>query len=269
MISPQYVASCSGGKDSVATLILAAEHGEPIVEAIFCEVMFDPHTSGEVPEHRDFIYDVLKPFCEKEIGIKFTILRAGKTYEDVFHHIIVRGPHKGMKRGFVWPGMCVVNRDCKIPPIDQYKKSLSPNTVTYVGIAADEPARLSRLDGTKKVSLLSKYGLSEKDAMALCAEYGLLSPIYNHTRRNGCWFCPNAGDSELTHMLIHHPDLFERLLEWEREDNVFHHRLTRTETPFEIKKRLLAADQADIYFRERKNVPCNSEKMQNSIASKR
>ena len=73
MTRPKYVASCSGGKDSVATLLLAAQHNEPLDEAVFSEVMFDKNTSGEVPEHRDFIYDRLKPFCEKELGIKFTI----------------------------------------------------------------------------------------------------------------------------------------------------------------------------------------------------
>ncbi len=87
MSRPKYVASCSGGKDSVATLLLAAQHNEPLDEAVFSEVMFDKDTSGEVPEHRDFIYDRLKPFCEKELGIKFTILHADKTYDDVFHHI--------------------------------------------------------------------------------------------------------------------------------------------------------------------------------------
>ena len=56
MIRPKYVASCSGGKDSVATLLLAAQHNEPLDEAVFSEVMFDKDTSGEVPEHRDFIY---------------------------------------------------------------------------------------------------------------------------------------------------------------------------------------------------------------------
>ena len=96
----KYVASCSGGKDSVATLLLAAQHKEPLDEAIFSEVMFDQNTSGEVPEHRDFIYDRLKPFCEKELGIKFTILHADKTYDDVFHHVITRGPHEGEVRGF-------------------------------------------------------------------------------------------------------------------------------------------------------------------------
>ena len=91
MSRPKYIASCSGGKDSVATLLLAAQHNEPLDEAVFSEVMFNQNTSGEVPEHRDFIYDRLKPFCEKELGIKFTILHADKTYDDVFHHIITRG----------------------------------------------------------------------------------------------------------------------------------------------------------------------------------
>ena len=192
MSRPKYVASCSGGKDSVATLLLAAQHKEPLDEAIFSEVMFDQNTSGEVPEHRDFIYDRLKPFCEKELGIKFTILHADKTYDDVFHHVITRGPHKGEVRGFAWAGMCAVNRDCKIPPVRKYNAALSPDTVSYVGIAEDEPKRLARLDGVTKVSLLAKYGMTEADAYKLCQDHGLLSPIYAHCRRNGCWFCPNA-----------------------------------------------------------------------------
>ena len=159
MNRPKYVASCSGGKDSVATLLLAAQHNEPLDEAVFSEVMFDKDTSGEVPEHRDFIYDRLKPFCEKELGIKFTILHADKNYDDVFHHVITRGPHNGEVRGFAWAGMCAVNRDCKIPPVRKYNAALSPNTVSYVGIASDEPKRLARLDdsGGKYVSFKMEF----------------------------------------------------------------------------------------------------------------
>ncbi len=51
------IASCSFGKDSLATILLAKEHGEPLDEAVYCEVIFDKTISGEVPEHRDFIYD--------------------------------------------------------------------------------------------------------------------------------------------------------------------------------------------------------------------
>ena len=243
MTRPKYVASCSGGKDSVSTLLLAAQHNEPLDEAVFSEVMFDQGTSGEVPEHRDFIYDRLKPFCEKELGIKFTILHADKTYDEVFHHVITRGSHKGEVRGFAWAGMCAVNRDCKIPPVRKYNAALSPNTVSYVGIASDEPKRLARLDGIHKVSLLDKYGVTEAEARTLCEKSGLLSPIYAHCRRNGCWFCPNASDAELRYMIIHYPEMFDRLIEWEHEENVFHRRLTRKETPSEIKARLMSKPQ--------------------------
>ncbi len=199
-----------------------------------------------MPEHRDFIYDRLKPFCENELGVSFQILHGTKTYEDVFHHIIVRGPHEGQKRGFVFPGICNVNRDCKLVPMRKFNRTLAPNTISYIGIAADEETRLARLDGERKISLLDKYGVSEMDARKLCAEHNLLSPIYNLCRRNGCWFCPNASDAELLHIIKNHPHYFDRLIEWEREENVFHRRLSRRETPSEIKARLIAKSQAGL-----------------------
>ena len=60
----KYVASCSFGKDSLASVILAHEHGEPLDEIIYCEVMFSKEISGEVPEHRDFIYNTAIPKLE-------------------------------------------------------------------------------------------------------------------------------------------------------------------------------------------------------------
>ena len=44
-------------------------------------------------------------------------------------------------------------------------------------------------------------------------------------------------------MIIHHPEMFDRLIEWEHEENVFHRRLTRKETPSEIKARLMGKPQ--------------------------
>ena len=32
----KYIASCSFGKDSLATVILAKEHGEPLDEIVYC-----------------------------------------------------------------------------------------------------------------------------------------------------------------------------------------------------------------------------------------
>lgn len=63
----RYIVGCSFGKDSLATVITAVEHGEPLDEAVYCEVMFDEHISGEVPEHRDFI--ITFQFC-KSTGLR-------------------------------------------------------------------------------------------------------------------------------------------------------------------------------------------------------
>ena len=46
---------------------------------IFCEVMFDKHTSGELPEHIRFIKEKCIPTFSKW-GYKTEILRAEKTY---------------------------------------------------------------------------------------------------------------------------------------------------------------------------------------------
>ena len=124
----RYIASCSFGKDSLATILLARKHGEPLDEAIYCEVMFDKGISGEVPEHRDFIYTKGIPALER-MGVKVTVLRGDKTYVDLFTGQVTRGPKKGLLRSFPVCGKCYVQRDCKLRPIERYQKTLPPDTV--------------------------------------------------------------------------------------------------------------------------------------------
>ncbi len=52
----KHIASCSFGKDSLTTVLLAKKYREPLDEVVYCEVMFDKGISGEVPEHRGEIY---------------------------------------------------------------------------------------------------------------------------------------------------------------------------------------------------------------------
>lgn len=212
----RYIASFSGGKDSVATIILAKENKELLDTIIFSEVMFDKDVSEEFQEHIDFIRNQCKPLFESW-GYKFEILRAEKTYMDCFNHIVTRGPRKGMRAGFPMAGKCSINRDCKLKPIKDYLKNQKEEIVQYIGIAADEPKRLKRLDGTNKISLLAKYGYTEELATELCKEYNLLSPIYNFARRGGCWFCPYARNEELKNFRNKHKEIWERFLELENE----------------------------------------------------
>ena len=146
--------------------------------------------------------------------------------------------------------------DTPLPPCMPFPRALTGFPVSSTAkvmycrmldamLALDEPKRLARLNKEKDISLLAKYGLTEADAWRLCEKYDMLSPCYQHSKRNGCWFCPNASNSELSHMVNRHPELFDRLIEWERTDNLYHRRLTRTETPSEVKARLMSKPQPE------------------------
>ena len=90
----KHIASCSFGKDSLATVIVALENGEPLDEVLYCEVMFDEKISGEVPEHRDFIYEKAIPAI-KAAGVKVTVIRSPKTFVSLFRKEIASGPNAG------------------------------------------------------------------------------------------------------------------------------------------------------------------------------
>ena len=187
MEKKRYIASWSGGKDSTANIILAHEHGEPLDLIIFSEVMFDEKISGELPEQMRFIHDNAIPVFESW-GYKVEILHAEKTFLDCFFHIPTKGKHvgTGCYKGFMMTGHCDTQRDCKLKPIKKFMKQFDKNEICqYIGIAIDEPRRLARLDETQ-ISLLQKYEYTEQDAKELCEKYGLLSPIYQFTKRGGC-----------------------------------------------------------------------------------
>ena len=218
----KYIASWSGGKDSTASIILAHEHNEPLDLIIFSEVMFDKNISGELPEHIDFIKNKAFPIFN-EWGYETKILRAKLTYMDIFNRYPTRGKRKGlgMKTGFPMAGRGQINRSVKVKPIRDFLQNYPDQFMQYIGIAVDEPIRLERVvRTTNQESLLQKYGYTEKMAYELCDKYGLLSPVYEVTKRGGCWFCPNARLPELRHLRKNHRELWNKLLELENEPDL-------------------------------------------------
>ena len=151
-----HIASCSFGKDSIATILLALENNEPLDRVVFSEVMFDISRgiSGEIPEHIEWIYSTAIPKLE-QMGVKVDIVRADTDYMYWFHHI-PNGKYKGKKEGFLIGGMCKLNSMCKVKPIKQYYKQFADfELVKYIGIAVDEPERLKRLRGGEFRCLLN------------------------------------------------------------------------------------------------------------------
>lgn len=219
---PIHIASCSFGKDSIATILLALEHNEPLDRVVFAEVMFDHSRgiSGEIPEHIEWIYKTAIPKLE-QMGVKVDVVKGEKDYVWFFNNgVRGKGKYQGKLYGFPIGGMCVINRECKISPIKAYYKQFQgTDIVQYVGIAKDEPKRLARLKGNQ-VSLLDKYGYTEEMAKELCKEYDLLSPLYSTSCRGGCWFCPNSRYCSLQQFRASHRDLWHELEELAKTPNL-------------------------------------------------
>lgn len=222
MKNKKHIFFCSGGKDSIANVLLALRNNIKVDEIVFVEVMFNENISGEIPEHIDFVKNKLKPYFENR-GLNFTILRSDKTYMDCFNHVVTKTKKTeryGMRAGFPMAGKCAINRDCKMKPIKEYLKNQN-DYIEYVGIAVDEPLRLERLHKkVDKVSLLEKFDFTEKMAYELCKEFDLLSPIYETNFRGGCWFCPNAKKSELINLYFNNRNLFDKIVRLEKEKNI-------------------------------------------------
>lgn len=213
-----HIASCSFGKDSIATILLALENNEPLDRVVFCEVVFDHsrNISGEIPEHIEWIYSTAIPKLEA-MGVKVDVVKSERDYLYFFANAVGGGRFEGKFYGFPIGGKCWINRDCKVAPIKRYLAEMAgscrkarKNIVQYIGIALDEPKRLERLGGNK-ISLLAKYGYTKEMARAKCEQYGLLSPIYSFTSRSGCWFCPNKSIGQFCDLRRRHPELWEEL----------------------------------------------------------
>lgn len=207
-----HIASCSFGKDSIATILLALENSEPLDRVVFAEVMFDHEKgiSGEIPEHIQWVYDIAIPKLES-MGVKVDVVKAKSDYVTLCNKVLKSGKNIGNKYGVQNSKPCYANSELKITPIRSYYRKMvkAYNIIQYVGIAIDEPVRLARLKGTNKVSLLAKYGYTESMAMKKCKEYNLVSPLYAMGCRGGCWFCFNANIERYIHIRNKHPEYWE------------------------------------------------------------
>ena len=65
-----YFCACSFGKDSIATVLLALQHNEPLDEVVFTEVMFDNKRgiSGEDPKHIHWVKNACSSYA-RVVGV--------------------------------------------------------------------------------------------------------------------------------------------------------------------------------------------------------
>lgn len=206
----------SGGKDSGATVALAYELGIKIDAVLYSLLYFDKQNNipAILPHQYDWIMDVAKPHIES-MGFPVYILSSDIDYMYCFHKRITfskEHPERiGKKCGFLLPGMCRLQRE-KVKPIKKFLSSVNELVTEYIGIGYEEPERYFRLS-SNKISLINNHYLSVNDRYAMCQKYGLLSPHYNFSKRDGCWFCPNQTIGSFARLKKDYPVYYDYLLD--------------------------------------------------------
>lgn len=216
MIKLQYIASFSGGKDSVAMVLKLIEHNKPLDRIAFIDTRLD------FGEQRNIIKICECKFKELKPELVFDYIRPELTFEEQFYTKIKKGKNKGQIYG--WPYTIGFNSWCndrlKIRPFKKYIKQFKENEViVYLEIAADEPNRLKKLQSNTRAPL-AEWGMTEKDCLEYIKEKGFWNPLYWKFERLGCYLCPKQNLDSLRSLRRHYPYLWEKMLRMDKDSPI-------------------------------------------------
>ena len=202
--------SFSGGKDSTAMLLHMMEIGEHIDEVINVD------TGMEFPEMYEHIARVRK--IVEDNGIKFTVLKAEKSYEYYLLEHPYHSEKYGDMLGYGWPGPYIrwCTKHLKTELIKEYLRE-HPDIIQCVGLAADEQVRIARGQNKKNRHPLNEWGWTEAVCLQYCRDLGYdWGGLYDIFKRVSCWCCPLSSMAELRNLYRHRPELWARLEDLDR-----------------------------------------------------
>lgn len=201
-VKTEYVLSLSYGKDSLACLGAIEHLGWPLDRIVTADVWATDDIPAEYPP----------------------VVAFKMTYEKLFYHVRESGKRKGQIVGFPFIGHPECQKALKIGALRKMMKEVNGTehrVVQYLGIAADEPDRIASQVGKDNIMLpLVELGWEEDLCGLWCKYNGLLSPTYETSTRDGCWFCHNQGVDQLRNLRKTYPELWEILLKWDEDSPV-------------------------------------------------
>ena len=225
----EHILSLSYGKDSLACLGAIEQLGWPLDRIVHAEVWATDTILADLPPMVEFKKKADKIIKER-CGIEVEHVRAGCTYEQEFYKLKEKSrEHNNTIYGFpmVMGEWC--NWHLKLPAL---RKAEGKNSISYMGIAVDEPSRYAKMDEFHR-SPLVEAGWDEAYCRKWCEENDLLSPIYTTATRGGCWFCHNQSVDQLRLLRKNYPELWALMLKWDADSPVTFHADGHTVHDFE------------------------------------
>lgn len=204
-----YIASLSGGKDSLAMVLKLIELKWPLDYCIFYD--------GGV--EFDAVYKTINKVKHiiEDYGAKLIVL---KPDTDFFYNMLLKPVCEDTGKehyGMDWCGGCVrwatMN---KVNAIDKFLNSLDDEYIQYIGIAFDEAKRIKC--EKNKVYPLVELQMTEQDCLSYCYKNGYTWEegadnvrLYDLLDRVSCWCCANKNLKELRNIYHYLPKYWKKL----------------------------------------------------------
>lgn len=211
-----YMASFSGGKDSLAMVLWLIENKKPLNYVVFYDNGMEFNAIYRNVER-------IKHLCDTN-GITFIWLHPKNTfvYDMLCRPVRKRDGTTGC--GYSWcGGSCRWGTTSKNDSIALFKKQLSGNVFDYVGIASDETRRFTKNDRPDRLLPLVEAGMTEADCLQYCRDRGYhwreetpstetgYVDLYDILDRVSYWCCANKNLKELRNMWRFLPQYWDRL----------------------------------------------------------
>ena len=203
-----YIATISGGKDSVAQLDLLCKNNYPIDYAIFYDTLME--------------FGVMETYIEKiktyffdRYGLEILITKPKTTFEEWCFGVI-RQKHAegyGQVRGIpmVWVNPCYWRREAKEKPANDFiKENGIEKSITYIGYTRDEDRSIKDTENMKYVyPLKNDFKMTERNCQEYLINQDMENPLYRDFTRTGCGMCPAQSDDAWYNVYKNHNDTWE------------------------------------------------------------
>lgn len=205
-LTPYYVASVSGGKDSLRMLGEIIKHPDmfPLDAIVHFELEID--------------YPFVKKVCDEyqkiadKLSIPFYRIRPNHTWEELYKK------YDMPTRKCRWCNS-KYKLDCA-RQLERWQKSLGNKVIYYIGFCADE---VKRFKDDENIYPLAILNISESEILEEAKRLEIFDGFYKLFNRQGCMFCPMLSRKELAYLKIKFPDIFRKYIqcicEWEEKYN--------------------------------------------------
>lgn len=214
----KYIATISGGKDSVTMCDLLLKNGYPVDYIIFSD------TLREFDEMYEYL-DKVEAYFKRKYGIGIVKTNPKKSYREHVFHRKTKGTDIGAMLGLANPtdGFCEWRKISKIEPIERWAKNIGEHKV-YIGITLDETHRCKK-DTNEIYPLIEYFKMRENDCKHYLIDEDIENPLYRHFTRTGCANCQYKSDRDWYMTWKYYPKVWEELKSLEQEvsqsENVF------------------------------------------------